>query len=71
MNAARENSENVNFQNEKIKWLKNTEKKSYIKECFCGNENCKGSIIFAHSIQNNKILKKLSLNGEVVSLSNR
>jgi hypothetical protein len=39
---------------------------SYVKECFHQDKNCSPGIIFAHSIQNNKILKKISHNGDVL-----
>lgn len=71
MSTDSKNPKNTNFQNEMSEWIEDIKRRSYIKDCFCDNENCNGSIISAHSIQNNKILKKLSRNGEVVSLSSR
>lgn len=56
-------------QKEIKKRLRELEKVSYVKECFHKDEKCLGSIISAHSIQNNKILKKISENGEVLCFS--
>ncbi|APB70282.1 hypothetical protein PPYC1_07935 [Paenibacillus polymyxa] len=41
-------------------------KESTFKECIYRNIECSNKIIKAHSIQNNKILNKLSLNGNVL-----
>jgi hypothetical protein len=41
-------------------------KKSYIRECFHKDNECSSKIIRAHSIQNNKILSKISDVGEVL-----
>lgn len=41
-------------------------RESYIKECFHGDNQCSTPIISAHSIQNNRILNKMSKNGEVL-----
>ncbi|PED91601.1 hypothetical protein COL64_06715 [Bacillus toyonensis] len=38
----------------------------FLKECFHRDENCFKKIIKAHSIQNNRILNKISENGEVL-----
>ncbi|MEA5550596.1 hypothetical protein VB713_06320 [Anabaena cylindrica UHCC 0172] len=48
------------------KWLAEIKKQAYVKECFHKDSNCSSKIIFAHSIQNNRILKKISQNGEVL-----
>jgi hypothetical protein len=66
--------DNTILRNQKIhirKFIKEIQKQSYIKECFCGNNECSSQIISAHSIQNNRILKKIATNGEVLSFSNR
>ncbi|MGA4482171.1 hypothetical protein ACPA3B_01480 [Bacillus bombysepticus] len=41
-------------------------KENFLKECFHEDENCSNKIIKAHSIQNNRILNKISENGEVL-----
>lgn len=56
-------------QKEIKKMLRELEKISYVRECFHKNKKCLAPIIFAHSIQNNKILKKISENGEVLYIS--
>lgn len=43
-------------------------KDSFLKECFHEDENCSNKIIKAHSIQNNRILNKISENGEVLMI---
>ncbi|SDJ53004.1 hypothetical protein [Paenibacillus naphthalenovorans] len=43
---------------------------SYWEGCFHADENCSERIIKAHSIQNNKILNKISENGEVLMFGN-
>ncbi|PFB12453.1 hypothetical protein COK00_18715 [Bacillus cereus] len=43
-------------------------KECFLKECFHQDENCSDRIIKAHSIQNNKILNKISENGEVLMI---
>ena len=48
------------------KWLREIRRQAYVKECFHKDSNCSSKIIFAHSIQNNRILKKISQNGEVL-----
>lgn len=50
-------------------WLGEIKKQAYLKECFHKDSNCSSKIIFAHSIQNNRILKKISHNGEVLCFS--
>ncbi|MCF7796082.1 SEC-C domain-containing protein [Patescibacteria group bacterium] len=45
--------------------IKDILEKSRPKFCYFKNENCSEKIIKAHSIQNNKILKNISKNGEV------
>jgi hypothetical protein len=50
-------------------WLGEIKKQAYVKECFHKDSNCSSKIIFAHSIQNNRILKKISHNGEVLCFS--
>ncbi|AFY38569.1 hypothetical protein Lepto7376_2279 [[Leptolyngbya] sp. PCC 7376] len=41
-------------------------KQSHVKECFCKDKTCNSQIISAHSIQNNRILNKISHHGEVM-----
>jgi hypothetical protein len=48
---------------------KQIQRKSYVKECFHCDGQCSSSIISAHSIQNNRILNKMSDNGEVLCFS--
>jgi len=43
-------------------------KDARVKECFCDNFQCTGRIIQAHSIQNNRILNRISEDGLVVKL---
>ncbi|HLP89681.1 MAG TPA: hypothetical protein VK184_13950 [Nostocaceae cyanobacterium] len=49
-------------------WLQSLKRKSYIKECFHSDENCLLPIKLAHSIQNNRILNKIAVNGEVLCI---
>ena len=46
-----------------IKKFKNLRKKHNLKECFALNSNCSEKIIRAHSIQNNRILNRISKDG--------
>ncbi|HEC67540.1 MAG TPA: hypothetical protein ENI35_01800 [Candidatus Desulfofervidus auxilii] len=46
--------------------LKEIQKETFYRECFHKDENCSGRTIKAHSIQKNRILKKLSSNGLVL-----
>ena len=41
------------------------------KSCFIDDLKCSAKIIKAHSIQNNKILNKLSYNGEVIMIASQ
>lgn len=47
-------------------WFSKLKKQAYFKECFHQDENCSKKIIFSHSIQNNRILNKISHQGEVL-----
>ncbi|WP_199795769.1 hypothetical protein [Bacillus thuringiensis] len=49
--------------------LEKIKKECFLKECFHQDENCNDKIIKAHSIQNNRILNKISENGEVLMIS--
>lgn len=49
-----------------LKNIKKFYKDSFLKECFHEDEDCSSNIIKAHSIQNNRILNKISENGEVL-----
>ena len=46
--------------------LRQIQKETFYRECFHKDENCSGRTIKAHSIQKNRILKKLSSNGLVL-----
>ncbi|MEG3437525.1 hypothetical protein V0288_10380 [Pannus brasiliensis CCIBt3594] len=70
MNTDRVTYKNTNPQTKAEKYIKDIQKKSYIKECFCENKDCNLEIIKSHSIQNNKILSKISSEGNVLSFSN-
>ncbi|MGE7874802.1 hypothetical protein [Bacillus paramycoides] len=48
--------------------LEKIKKDCFLKECFHQNESCSDKIIKAHSIQNNRILNKISENGEVLMI---
>lgn len=48
--------------------LKDLFNKNQFKDCFARSDECSERIIVAHSIQNNKILKKISDNGILLSL---
>lgn len=58
-------------QKEIKKRFRELEKTSYVRECFHKDEKCSVSIISAHSIQNNKILKRISENGDVLYFSRK
>ena len=58
------NTTNVQLQ-EYNKFLSTIKKQYYVNECFHEDTNC-SQIIRAHSIQNNRILKKISDNGDVL-----
>ncbi|PEF23130.1 hypothetical protein [Bacillus pseudomycoides] len=49
--------------------LDKIKKECFLKECFHQDENCSDKIIKAHSIQNNRILNKISENGEVLMIA--
>jgi len=44
-------------------------KECLFKECFHKDDNCSSRVIKAHSIQKNKFLKNISINGEVISFN--
>jgi len=51
-----------------LKSTKEAKKKAREKEClYPDHTNCSGSIVKAHAIQNNRVLKKLAENGEVIT----
>lgn len=43
-------------------------RESRLKECFCADDRCSSSIIKAHSVQNNRILRQIADNGYVIQL---
>lgn len=43
-------------------------RQSRVKECFCAGDECSSSVIKAHSVQNNRILRQISENGHVIQL---
>lgn len=46
-----------------------TKKERYIKQCLHPNQDeCRGGIIKAHAIQNNRILRRIAENGHVITL---
>jgi hypothetical protein len=47
--------------------ISNLRRESRVKECFCVSDQC-SSIIKAHSIQNNRILKQIAEDGVVIQL---
>ncbi|BAW95360.1 hypothetical protein NIES970_02650 [[Synechococcus] sp. NIES-970] len=61
-------SVNTEIGNEFEKRINFLKRISRIKECFCKNKNCSSQIINAHSIQNNKILREIAVNGKVISI---
>ena len=46
-------------------------KDTLFKSCFHKDENCKGKIIKAHSIQNNRVLNAISDNGHIISIKHQ
>ena len=49
--------------------LNQLRKDCLFKECFHKDDNCDTKIIKAHSIQENKILKRISINGNILSFN--
>ncbi|MBD1880750.1 hypothetical protein [Coleofasciculus sp. FACHB-T130] len=49
------------------KLLNTLKRESRVKECFCASDEC-SSVIKAHSVQNNKILREIATDGLVVQL---
>jgi hypothetical protein len=43
-------------------------RESRVKECFCVGDECSSSIIKAHSVQNNRILRQIAEEGYVIQL---
>lgn len=63
----KEDDEEFNNPFNMFKNFRDIRKESRIKQCLYPNHNeCSDKIIGAHSIQNNKILKKISTNGKVL-----
>ncbi len=57
---------NVMQKKELNDYLNNLKKKHNLKECFALNADCSENIIQAHSIQNNRILKRISKDGLIL-----
>jgi hypothetical protein len=43
-------------------------RESRVKECFCVGDECSSSVIKAHSVQNNRILRQIAEDGHVIQL---
>lgn len=43
-------------------------RESRVKECFCSGNECSSSVIKAHSVQNNRILRQIAEDGHVIQL---
>lgn len=49
-------------------FIREVRREGRTKSCFAADTNCSNAIIFAHSVQNNRILTRLADNGEVIQL---
>jgi hypothetical protein len=59
----------MNSRTQEFRIFQELNKNAHLKECFHQDSNCSSKIIRAHSIQNNRILNKISRNGEVLNFS--